>query len=91
MVQAVGVVQSLNDDYTMISPNGNAPIFAILGSDGNTTRELIPEVLQSTLTELAKRKNIGLGDVTSTFGNSDVALFLNPDTGGLEQVFEPAD
>lgn len=90
-LQAVGVVQSLNDDYTMISPNGNAPIFAILGSDGNTTRELIPEVLKSTLTELAKRKNIGLGDVTSTFGNSDVALFLNPDTGGLEQVFEPAD
>lgn len=90
-LQAVGVVQSLNDDYTMISPNGNAPIFAILGSDGNTTRELIPEVLRSTLTELAKRKNIGLGDVTSTFGNSDVALFLNPDTGGLEQVFEPAD
>lgn len=90
-LQAVGVVQSLNDDYTMISPNGNAPIFAILGSDGNTTREFIPEVLQSTLTELAKRKNIGLGDVTSTFGNSDVALFLNPDTGGLEQVFEPAD
>lgn len=90
-LQAVGVVQSLNDDYTMISPNGNAPIFAILGSDGNTTREFIPEVLRSTLTELAKRKNIGLGDVTSTFGNSDVALFLNPDTGGLEQVFEPAD
>ena len=90
-LQAVGVVQSLNDGYTMISPNGNAPIFAILGSDGNTTREFIPEVLQSTLTELAKRKNIGLGDVTSTFGNSDVALFLNPDTGGLEQVFEPAD
>lgn len=90
-LQAVGVVQSLNDDYTMISPNGNAPIFAILGSDGNTTREFIPEVLKSTLTELAKRKNIGLGDVTSTFGNSDVALFLNPDTGGLEQVFEPAD
>lgn len=90
-LQAVGVIQSLNDDYTMISPNGNAPIFAILGSDGNTTREFIPEVLQSTLTELAKRKNIGLGDVTSTFGNSDVALFLNPDTGGLEQVFEPAD
>lgn len=90
-LQAVGVVQSLNDDYTMISPNGSAPIFAILGSDGNTTREFIPEVLQSTLTELAKRKNIGLGDVTSTFGNSDVALFLNPDTGGLEQVFEPAD
>lgn len=90
-LQAVGVVQSLNDDYTMISPNGNAPIFAILGSDGNTTREFIPEVLQGTLTELAKRKNIGLGDVTSTFGNSDVALFLNPDTGGLEQVFEPAD
>lgn len=90
-LQAVGVVQSLNDDYTMISPNGNAPIFAILGSDGNTTREFIPEVLRSTLTELVKRKNIGLGDVTSTFGNSDVALFLNPDTGGLEQVFEPAD
>lgn len=90
-LQAVGVVQSLNDGYTMISPNGNAPIFAILGSDGNTTREFIPEVLQSTLTELAKRQNIGLGDVTSTFGNSDVALFLNPDTGGLEQVFEPAD
>lgn len=90
-LQAVGVVQSLNDDYTMISPNGNAPIFAILGSDGNTTREFIPEVLKSTLTELAKRQNIGLGDVTSTFGNSDVALFLNPDTGGLEQVFEPAD
>lgn len=90
-LQAVGVVQSLNDDYTMISPNGNAPIFAIIGSDGNTTREFIPEVLKSTLTELAKRKNIGLGDVTSTFGNSDVALFLNPDTGGLEQVFEPAD
>lgn len=90
-LQAVGVVQSMNDDYTMISPNGNAPIFAILGSDGNTTREFIPEVLRSTLTELAKRKNIGLGDVTSTFGNSDVALFLNPDTGGLEQVFEPAD
>lgn len=90
-LQAVGVVQSLNDGYTMISPNGNAPIFAILGSDGNTTREFIPEVLQSTLTELAKRKDIGLGDVTSTFGNSDVALFLNPDTGGLEQVFEPAD
>lgn len=90
-LQAVGVIQSLNDDYTMISPNGNAPIFAILGSDGNTTREFIPEVLKSTLTELAKRKNIGLGDVTSTFGNSDVALFLNPDTGGLEQVFEPAD
>lgn len=90
-LQAVGVVQSLNDGYTMISPNGNAPVFAILGSDGNTTREFIPEVLQSTLTELAKRKNIGLGDVTSTFGNSDVALFLNPDTGGLEQVFEPAD
>ena len=90
-LQAVGVVQSLNDGYTMISPNGNAPIFAILGSDGNTTREFIPEVLQSTLTELAKGQNIGLGDVTSTFGNSDVALFLNPDTGGLEQVFEPAD
>lgn len=90
-LQAVGVVQSLNGGYTMISPNGNAPIFAILGSDDNTTREFIPEVLQSTLTELAKRKNIGLGDVTSTFGNSDVALFLNPDTGGLEQVFEPAD
>lgn len=90
-LQAVGVVQSLNDGYTMISPNGNAPIFAILGSDGNTTREFVPEVLQSTLTELAKRQNIGLGDVTSTFGNSDVALFLNPDTGGLEQVFEPAD
>ena len=90
-LQAVGVVQSLNDGYTMISPNGNAPIFAILGSDGNTTREFIPEVLQSTLTELAKRKNIGLGDITSTFGNSDVALFLNPDTGGLEQMFEPAD
>lgn len=90
-LQAVGVVQSLNDGYTMISPNGNAPIFAILGSDGNTTREFIPEVLKSTLTELAKRQNIGLGDVTSTFGNSDVALFLNPDTGGLEQVFEPAD
>ncbi len=90
-LQAVGVVQSLNDGYTMISPNGNAPIFAILGSDGNTTREFIPEVLHSTLTELAKRQNIGLGDVTSTFGNSDVALFLNPDTGGLEQVFEPAD
>lgn len=90
-LQAVGVIQSLNDGYTMISPNGNAPIFAILGSDGNTTREFIPEVLQSTLTELAKRQNIGLGDVTSTFGNSDVALFLNPDTGGLEQVFEPAD
>jgi hypothetical protein len=90
-LQAVGVVQSLNDGYTMISPNGNAPIFAILGSDDNTTREFIPEVLQSTLTELAKRKNIGLGDVTSTFGNSDVALFLNPDTGGLEQMFEPAD
>lgn len=89
-LQAVGVVQSLNDDYTMISPNGNAPIFTILGSDGNTTREFIPEVLKSTLTELAKRQNIGLGDVTSTFGNSDVALFLNPDTGGLEQVFEPA-
>lgn len=90
-LQAVGVVQSLNDGYTMISPNGNAPIFAILGSDGNTTREFIPEVLKSTLTELAKRKNIGLGDVTSTFGNSDIALFMNPDTGGLEQVFEPAD
>lgn len=90
-LQAVGVVQSLNAGYTMISPNGNAPIFAILGSDGNTTREFIPEVLQSTLTELAKRKNLGLGDVTSTFDNSDVALFLNPDTGGLEQVFEPAD
>lgn len=90
-LQAVGVVQSLNDGYTMISPNGNAPIFAILGSDGNTTREFIPEVLQSTLTELVKKKDIDLGDVTSTFGNSDVALFLNPDTGGLEQVFEPAD
>lgn len=90
-LKAIGVVQPLNEGYTLLSPNGNAPIFAILGSDGNATREFIPEVLQATLTELAKRQDIGLGNVTSTHGNSDVALFLNPDTGGLEQVFQPAD